>query len=88
LQEELLEQLERRYEQPDAQAIFARRKMKVEHPFGHFKRNLGAGHFLLRRLAGVRTEWSLLASCFNIARLISILGVLPMIEKLKEITAG
>lgn len=75
--------LEERYQEPDAQAIFARRKMRVEHPFGHIKRNLNAGHFLLRGLAGVRAEMSLLASCFNIRRLITLLGVPELIAKLQ-----
>jgi len=80
--EAVRQRLEQRYQQPDAQAIFARRKEKVEHPFGHFKRNLGAGHFLLRGLAGVRAEWSLLACGFNVTRLITILGVTGLIQKL------
>jgi len=74
--------LEDRYRQPDAQAIFARRKGVAEHPFGHFKRNLGAGYFLLRGLAGVRAELSLLAGCFNIRRMITLLGVAGMVAAL------
>ena len=49
--------------------------MRAEHPFGHIKRNLGAGHFLMRGLEGVRAEWSLLATAFNLTRMISLLGV-------------
>lgn len=82
--EALRTELEDRYRQPDAQTIFARRKAKVEHPFGHFKRNLGAGHFLLRGLVGVRAEMSLLAGCFNIRRMISLLGVVEMVAQLKK----
>jgi len=85
--EELRTSLEDRYRQPDAQAIFARRKMRVEHPFGHFKRNLGAGHFLLRGLAGVRAEMSVLAGCFNIRRMISLLGVVGMVTVLGKYPA-
>jgi transposase len=80
--EQLRVLLEKRYHEPDAQAIFARRKERVEHPFGHFKRNLGAGYFLLRGLAGVRAEMSLLAGCFNIRRMISLLGVTGMVAAL------
>lgn len=80
--EELRTSLEQRYHEPDAQAIFARRKARVEHPFGHFKRNLEAGYFLLRGLAGVRAEMSLLAGCFNIRRMISLLGVTGMVAVL------
>ena len=81
--EKLRSSLEKRYREPDAQVIFARRKMRVEHPFGHFKRNLGSGYFLLRGLAGVRAEMSLLASCFNIRRLITLLGVPGLIAQLQ-----
>jgi transposase len=80
--ETLRTDLENRYRRPDAQAIFARRKGRAEHPFGHFKRNLGAGYFLLRGLAGVRAEMSVLAGCFNIRRMISLLGVAGMVAAL------
>ena len=82
--EVLRTELDERYRQPDAKKIFARRKAKVEHPFGHFKRNLGAGYFLLRGLTGVRAEMSLLAGCFNIRRMISLLGVAEMVKQLKK----
>jgi len=85
--EQLRTSLEQRYHEPDAQAIFARRKERVEHPFGHFKRNLEAGYFLLRGLAGVRAEMSLLAGCFNIRRMISLLGVTGMVAVLGNYTA-
>jgi transposase len=57
-------------------------KTIAELPFGHIKRNLNAGHFLLRGLDGVRAEASLLASCFNLARMITLLGVPALIAKL------
>jgi transposase len=85
--EELRTSLEQRYHEPDARAIFARRKMRVEHPFGHFKRNLGAGYFLVRGLAGVRAEMSVLAGCFNIRRMISLLGVAGMVAALDKYPA-
>jgi transposase len=82
LKEELREKLERQYEQPDSQEIYKLRKQKVELPFGHIKHNLKVGDFLLRGLAGVKAEMSILSSCFNIARMISILGVSGLITKL------
>ncbi len=57
------------------QAVYGWRKEKVEHPFGHLKRNLGVQSFLLRGIDGVRAEMSLLATCFNIRRLITLLGM-------------
>ena len=76
--------LEKRYEEPDAKKIYNKRKTKVEHPFGHIKRNLGFGHFLLRGLEGVRAEWSLIACVFNITRMIRMLGVNGLITKIRS----
>jgi len=73
---------ERQYQLPKSQEIYKLRKQKVELPFGHIKRNLKAGHFLLRGLDGVKAEMSLLAGCFNIVRMINIVGVCGLFEKL------
>ena len=80
--EEMREKLEAQYEQPESQAIYKLRMQKVELPFGHFKRNLKVNAFLLRGLDGVKAEMSLLASCFNISRMITLLGVEGLIKKL------
>jgi hypothetical protein len=80
--EETRLKLENQYKEAGSQAIYRRRKQKAELPFGHIKRNLGAGYFLMRGLAGVRAEMALLASCFNLARMIGILGVSAVIGKL------
>jgi transposase len=82
LKEELRQKLERQYERPDSQEIYKLRKQKVELPFGHIKHNLKVGGFLLRGLPGVRAEMSILSSCFNIARMISIIGVSELIALL------
>jgi len=82
LKEELCEKLERQYEQPDSKAIYNLRKQKVELPFGHIKHNLHVSGFLLRGLSGVRAEMSILSSCFDIARMISIIGVSQLITKI------
>lgn len=81
LKEQLKEKLEAQYEQADSQRVYALRKEKAELPFGHIKRNLKVDSFLLRGLAGVRAEMSLLSSCFNIARMISMMGVLGLVAK-------
>jgi hypothetical protein len=65
----------------DSQEIYKLRKQKVELPFGHIKRNLKVDSFLLRGLGGVRGEMGLLASCFNIAWMITIMGVSGLIVK-------
>ena len=72
--EELREKLETRYASEEGQAIYRKRKGKVEIPFGHIKRNLNGGAFLVRGLPAVKAEFSILASCFNIARMITLTG--------------
>ena len=72
--EELREKLEARYASEEGQTIYKKRKEKVEIPFGHIKRNLNGGAFLVRGLPAVRAEFSILASCFNIARMITLTG--------------
>jgi transposase len=73
--EKVKEELEKTYESEEGQKIYALRKQIAELPFGHFKRNLGADHFLLRGLDGVNAEMALLSTNFNISRMITILGV-------------
>ena len=80
--EQFRDRLREQYEKADSQEICGRRKQKVELPFGHIKHNLKAGSFLLRGLAGVKAEMSILSSCFNIARVISIIGVSELIAML------
>ena len=84
--EEIKEKLEAKYEETTSQEIYARRKARVEHPFGHIKRNLKTDAFLMRGREGVGAETSLLASCFNLARMISILGVLGLIGRIGSLT--
>ena len=80
--EEVKERFEYQYEEASSQEIYARRKARVEHPFGHIKKNLKTDGFLLRGQSGVNAETSLLGTCFNLARMITILGVSELIEKL------
>ena len=54
--------------------IYARRKTRVEHPFGHRKRNPGMANFLLRGREGAHAEISIAAPCFNVVRMITLLG--------------
>ena len=79
--EEVRQKITARYEQACSQQIYSRRKQKVELPFGHIKRNLGVGSFLLRGLAGVRAEMSVMCSCFNMARLIGLFGVSDLVKR-------
>ena len=67
------------------QEIYKLRKQKVELPFGHIKHNLGVSGFLLRGLAGVKAEFSILTSCFNITRMMRLLGTNKLIESLRAV---
>jgi len=73
-EEELREKLEARYASEEGQLIYQKRKEKVELPFGHIKRNLNGGAFLVKGLPAVKSEFAILASCFNIARMITLMG--------------
>jgi len=82
VKEDLKQKLEAQYEHPESQKVYNLRKQKVELPFGHMKHNLKVNGFLLRGFDGVKAEFSILSSCFNIARMISIVGVASLIAKL------
>jgi transposase len=85
-QEELRDRLEKEYALPWNQAIYKRRQQKVELVFGHLRRNLGVQSFLLRGLEGVKAEVALLSICFNVRRMLSILGQEGLISKLKALS--
>lgn len=80
--EETKKQLEDQYAREENQRIYKQRKEKVELPFGHIKYNLGVQGFLMRGQEGVKAEMALLCSCFNIARMISIIGATEIIARL------
>lgn len=73
--EHVKEALEALYRSEKGQLIYKKRKEKAEVPFGHIKGNLKVGAFLLRGLKGVNAEMALLSTCFNISRMITILGI-------------
>lgn len=60
--------------------MMKRRKEIVEHPFGTMKRGMNSGYFLMRGLKKVAAEMSLTVLCYNIKRVVNILGVGKMIE--------
>jgi hypothetical protein len=72
--EELKEKIEKQFKEPESQEIYSRRKTRAEHPFGHIKHNLGIRNFLLRGREGAKAEISIGATCFNIARMITLFG--------------
>ena len=84
--EEAKDKLAESYDSEQGQKLYEKRKIRAELPFGHFKRNLGGGAFLLRRKEGANAELSLFGTCFNIARMITLAGgVRSLIQDLKGI---
>ena len=59
------------------------RRQTAEHPFGTIKAWMGATHFLTRTFEKVRTEMSLHVLAYNLKRMITILGVQPLIQALR-----
>src|SRR5688572_20388029 len=58
-----------------AGALMRRRAALAEHPFGTLKCRAGHRHFLVRGFDKVRGEWSLMALCYNLARMLKIVGL-------------
>jgi len=55
--------------------MMIKRSSYVEHPFGTLKHRAGMHHFLMRGLEKCRGEFSLMALCYNLTRVLNILGV-------------
>ena len=61
--------------------MMAKRQAIVEHPFGNLKQWIfGNGRFLLRQLAGAKTEMALAVQAYNLKRAIQVLGARRLIE--------
>ena len=69
----------RAVEQP---ALMRQRSCLSEHPFGTLKRMTDKGQFLMRGLANVRAEMGLSVLCYNLKRVINILGVETLCARL------
>ena len=82
LKEKVRQKLEAQYEEPSSQEIYKLRKQKVELPFGHIKHNLKFDSFLLRGLKGAKAEASIVGTCFNLVRMITLLGVPGLVKEL------
>jgi hypothetical protein len=63
--------------------LYNRRQTICEHPFGTIKRAWGYNYTLLKGLKKVDGEFGIIYTCYNLRRTINILGVKPLLEKLK-----
>lgn len=82
--EELREKFEANYAKLESKIIYRCRAPNAEKPFAHIKYNLKMDIFNLRGVDGVNGEMSLLASAYNIRRLITEFGVRGLIEKIRK----
>ncbi len=79
--EGILESMQTRLEKnPDAMIL---RKQTVEHPFGTIKHWMGSTHFLMKTLEHVSTEMSLHVLAYNMKRVMSIMGVMALMEAMQ-----
>jgi len=80
--EKLKEKFEQLYKSDEGQEIYKKRKEKVELPFGHIKRNLNVGSFLLRGNSGVNAEMAVYSTCFNMSRMMTLIGKQALMQRL------
>lgn len=64
------------------QAMRVRRET-VEHPFATLKMRMGATHFLMKRLKNVATEMALNVLGYNLTRVMTIIGVKPLLAAIR-----
>ncbi|HUU25687.1 MAG TPA: IS1182 family transposase, partial [Methyloceanibacter sp.] len=75
--EHVLETVQRRLDEHPHK--MRQRRQTVEHPFGTIKSWMGATHFQMRTLKNVGTEMALHVLAYNLKRVMSILGIGPLI---------
>jgi transposase len=79
--EGIIDAMQQRLDQaPDTMRI---RRQTVEHPFGTLKAWMGSTHFLTKTLKRVSTEMSLHVLAYNLKRVITILGVEPLVAAIR-----
>jgi transposase len=59
------------------------RRETVEHPFGTIKSWMGSTHFQMKTLPRVSTEMSLHVLAYNLKRVMTIIGVKPLIAAIQ-----
>lgn len=67
-----LEEMAYRLKTPEGRALYGRRKSTVEPVFGQIKHVLGFRQFMLRGLAQISGEWSLVTMAYNLRRLFQL----------------
>ena len=79
--EEVIEAVQARLDRdPEKMRV---RQQTAEHPFGTIKAWMGSTHFLTKTLERVSTEMSLHVLAYNLKRVMSLLGVAPLIGAIR-----
>jgi transposase len=79
--EHVLEAVQRRLDEHPEK--MRQRRETVEHPFGTMKARMGATHFLMKTLPRVASEMALHVLAYNMTRVMSIMGVRPLIAAMR-----
>jgi transposase len=79
--EHVLEAVQRRLDEHPEK--MRQRRETVEHPFGTMKARMGATHFLMKTLPRVATEMALHVLAYNMTRVMSIMGVRPLLAAMR-----
>lgn len=67
---------------------YKRRQAIVEHPFGTIKRQWGYTHTLMKGLEKVKGEFSIIMLCYNIRRVLTIMGTQGLKKALNKLIIG
>jgi transposase len=68
----------------DNAELFKKRQQIVEHPFGTVKRGWGYNYTLLRSIKKVNGEITIIFTMYNLRRVISVLGVTELLQRLNK----
>jgi transposase len=79
--EQVLEAVQRRLDEHPEK--MRQRRETVEHPFGTIKARMGATHFLMKTLPRVASEMALHVLAYNMTRVMSIMGVRPLMAAIR-----
>jgi transposase len=79
--EHVLEAVQRRLDENPEK--MRQRRETVEHPFGTIKARMGATHFLMKTLPRVASEMALHVLAYNMTRVMSIMGVRPLMAAIR-----
>jgi transposase len=79
--EHILDAVQRRLDEHPEK--MRQRRETVEHPFGTIKARMGATHFLMKTLPRVASEMALHVLAYNLTRVMSIMGVRPLMAAMR-----